>query len=90
MVTKQLKETVNGIEMPDDMRMRIIENCYLARGEKRMRKDKENAFFGKPAATAAAVALCICLTGMTAAAATGKLQGLFKDIIRWDGAIVIR
>lgn len=32
--------------------------------------------------------LCLCLTGVTALAATGKLQGFFSDITGWNGAVV--
>ena len=32
--------------------------------------------------------LCVCLTGVTALAATGKLQGFFSDITGWNGAVV--
>ena len=37
---------------------------------------------------AAALVLCVCITGVTAMAAAGKLEGFFKDIKRWDGAVV--
>ena len=53
-----------------------------------MRKDKRTTFFRKPIVAVASLALCICLTGISAMAATGKLQGFFKDITRWDGAVV--
>lgn len=36
-------------------------------------------------ATAAAIALCLCVGGVTVLATTGK--GFFKDIMGWDGAI---
>lgn len=37
---------------------------------------------------AAALIICLCLSGITVLAATGKLKGFFKDIKRWDGAVV--
>ena len=37
---------------------------------------------------AAAVALCLGLGSVTALAATGKLEGFFADVTRWDGAVV--
>ena len=88
MMSKELKKKVNEIEMPDEMRSRIIRNCYLKMEEEMMRKDKRTTFFRKPIVAVASLALCICLTGISAMAATGKLQGFFKDITRWDGAVV--
>ena len=37
---------------------------------------------------AASLALCLCLTGVTALAVSGKLDGFFKDITRMDGAVI--
>ena len=88
MMSKEIKEKVKEIEMPDEMRSRIIRNCYLKMEEETMRKDKRTTFFRKPMVAVASLALCICLTGISAMAATGKLQGFFKDITRWDGAVV--
>ena len=88
MMLKELKEKVNEIEMPDEMRSRIIRNCYIKMEEDTMRKHKGNSIFRKPMVAVASLALCICLTGISAMAATGKLQGFFKDITRWDGAVV--
>ncbi len=34
------------------------------------------------------MAACFCLVGITTLAATGNLEGFFKDITRWDGAVV--
>lgn len=87
-MSNELKEKVSGIEMPDEIRARIIKNCYLKMEEETMRKNSGNTFFRKPMVAVASLALCICLTGVTALAATGKLQGFFKDITRWDGAVV--
>ena len=88
MMSKELKKKVNEIEMPDEMRSRIIRNCYMKMEEEKMRKHKGNSIFRKPMVAVASLALCICLTGISAMAATGKLQGFFKDITRWDGAVV--
>lgn len=51
-----------------------------------MKKSRRN-IFPKPMVAVAALALCLCVTGVSALAATGKLEGFFKDIIRWDGAV---
>ncbi len=88
MMSKELKEKVNEIEMPDDMRARIIKNCYLKMEEEPMKEHKRNTLFRRPMVAVATLALCICVTGISAMAATGKLQGFFKDITRWDGAVV--
>lgn len=74
---KKLKE----IEMPEDMKKRMIRKCERKMEEKKMSNKKYMA-------VAASLALCLCLTGVTALAATGKLQGIFKDIKRWDGAVI--
>lgn len=74
---------IREIEMPKDMQRRIIENCYMETEKKRM-----NKMFKRPMVAAASFALCVCLTGVTALAATGKLEGFFKDVKRWDGAVV--
>lgn len=53
-----------------------------------MTENKTRSFFKKPIVAAAALAICLCLTGVTALASAGKLQGFFKDIINWNGAVV--
>ena len=52
-----------------------------------MKTNKHNTFFRKPTAVFIAVALCLTLSA-TALAATGVLQGYFRDITNWQGAIV--
>lgn len=80
---KEFVNKIREIEMPKDMQQRIIKNCYMETEKKRMKK-----MFKRPMVVAASFALCVCLTGVTALAATGKLEGFFKDIKRWDGAVV--
>lgn len=84
---EELKKNAEKITMPAEMRARIIRKCHLETEERSMNKTREKTILRKPVAVAAAIALCICLTGVTALAATGSLQGFFKDIKRWDGAI---
>jgi len=116
LLAKKIKE----IEMPDDMRKRIVKKCneeirdmkrvesvdvtnnqkeikdYKERiANRNMQKRtvektgrKENKFWKKQLQAAAALVLCVCITGVTALAATGKLEGYFKDITNWNGAIV--
>jgi len=85
---KGFAKNMQTIEMPDEMQARILDSCYKKINQemeyKTMTK-KANRSCKKPLATAAAIALCICIGGVTAIAATGK--GFFKDIVRWDGAI---
>ena len=52
-----------------------------------MNKNTPKNIFKRPLVAVATFALCLCATGVTALAATGKLQGYFKDITNWSGAI---
>ena len=88
MEIKKFVEELNQIEMPTEMQERIIRNCYMKMEENKMNKQTTKKFFEKPMAAVAAFALCFCLTGVTALAATGKLEDFFKDIKRWDGAVI--
>ncbi|MBR4983066.1 MAG: hypothetical protein IKY94_10955 [Lachnospiraceae bacterium] len=80
---KKFVNIINEIQMPKDMQQRIIEKCYIETEKKRM-----NKMFKKPMVAVASFAVCVCLMGVTALAATGKLEGYFRDIKRWDGAVV--
>ena len=82
----ELLKKIKKIEMPKEMRQRIVKRCYEKTEEKKMNTVKQ--FFRKPMVVAAAFALCFCLTGVTALAATGRLEGYFKDVKRWDGAVI--
>lgn len=83
---KKFAEEVKKIEMSAEMQERIIKNCYEKMEEEAMKKNKKN-IFQKPMVAVAALVLCLCVTGVSALAATGKLEGFFKDITRWDGAV---
>lgn len=87
MDVKQLQKEVNQIKMSEKMEKEIISYCNRNMEEQNMSKKNIKKFTVKPVATAAALALCLCVTGISAMAATGKLEGFFKDIKRWDGAI---
>ncbi|MBQ9142298.1 MAG: hypothetical protein IJX63_11005, partial [Lachnospiraceae bacterium] len=52
-----------------------------------MNKSTTKNMFKRPMIVVATLTLCLCVTGVTALAATGKLQGYFKDITNWNGAI---
>ena len=79
---KKFANKIKEIEMPKDMQQRIIEKCYIETEKKSMK------IFKKPMVAVASFAICLCLTGVSALAATGKLEGFFRDIKRWDGAVV--
>ncbi len=73
-------ETIKRIEMPKEMQERIIRNCDRSLEGKHMS-------FKKVMTIAASLVLCLCVTGVTALAASGKLEGFFKDIRGWNGAV---
>lgn len=83
---KEFAEEVKKIEMPAEMQERIRKNCYKKMEEENLKKSRKS-IFQKPMVAVAALALCLCVTGVSALAATGKLEGFFKDITRWDGAV---
>lgn len=85
---KELFRDIKDIEMPDEMQRRIIKNCYGVMEEKEMNKKSTGKKMRKPMAVAISLAVCGCITGVTALAATGHLQGFFKDKTRFDGAVV--
>lgn len=84
-----LVETIKEIELSEDRKERIIKKCYEKMEESVMSKNVQvRNCFKRPMVAVATFAICLCLTGVTALAATGKLQGFFKDIVRWDGAVI--
>lgn len=88
---ERLKSAAATIMMPDEMKHRIVRNCKTqilnSRKETVMNTNKNDPFIRKPAAVFVAVALCLSLA-VTALAATDVLQGYFRDIPNWQGAIV--
>lgn len=88
MLEKELAKKVKEIEMPNEMRERILQKCKIEMEENFMSKNKVYRFSKKSMITAASIILCLCITGGTVLAATGKLKGFFKDEKRWDGAVV--
>ena len=88
---EKLKSAAETITMPEEVKRRIVRNCKTkisnSRKEIVMKTNKNNTFSRKPAAVFVAVALCLSLS-VTALAATGVLQGYFRDITNWQGAIV--
>lgn len=86
---EKLKKTVRKIEMPDEMRERIIRNCQsmaaCGEGEIAINKERPGGWLKKPVSVAAVAALCLCFT---VAASAASHSGFFRDIVRWDGAVV--
>lgn len=95
METKCLAEEVKKIQMPDEMEKRILARCNenMAGDMKKemeiknMRKNSGTKRWNKSLVMAASLALCICVTGITAMAANGQLKGFFKDKTDWTGAV---
>ena len=52
-----------------------------------MNKNLSVKYFKKPLVAVATFAVCFCFISMAALASTGKLQGFFKDVTNWSGAI---
>ena len=83
---QKLSQKIQKIELSEEMKKQLIRNCCNEMEEKTMRKNK---VFQKPVVAAASMAVCFCLIGVTSVfAANGKLEGFFKDIVRWDGAVI--
>ena len=87
-----LKKKMEEIKMTGAMQERILQNCLKATEKERMdrnmvEKKSNKRWFQKPLAVAAALALCLTLGSVTALAANGKLEGFFKDITDWRGAV---
>lgn len=87
MIEKKLAEEVKKIEMPSEMRERILEQCDMKTEEMTMRKNSGKNLFRKPMVAAAVLAACLCVTGVSAMAATGKLTGFFQDVKGLFGAV---
>lgn len=88
METKMLMEKLKKIEMTEEMKKRIIKKCYVEEEKNRMSEKENRCTFKRPMIVITTLILCLCLTGVTALAATGKIKGFFKDITRKDGAII--
>ena len=88
---ENLKSAAQEITMPEEMKRRIAHNCKKqilnTMEEHTMNNRKNYSFFRKPAAVFAVLAVCLSLS-VTALAATGVLQGFFRDITNYSGAII--
>lgn len=82
---EELKQSVETVEMSEEMQARIIRACRRAAEEHKEEttmKKKTGFRFGRTAA-AAAVVLCLCIS----VAAAGQLGG-FRDVVNAFGAVV--
>lgn len=83
-----IKNIAEKIVMPEDMKIRIAENCKKQISQQRKETTmKNNKLFKKPAAVFAALAICLSLS-VSAMAASGLLKGFFQDVKRPDGAVI--
>ena len=83
-----LKKEIGKIELPEAAKQRILQNCRTkieSEQENYSMKKKLFTNFKKPLIAAAALAVVLSLTGITAMATTGT--GFFKNEKRFDGAI---
>lgn len=83
---KTVLENLQNMQMPQEMRQRILENCKNNIKDEQEKKsmNKVNNLFRKPLAAAAAFVLCLGVTGVSALA----LGGYFSDVTNWSGAVV--
>ena len=85
---EKLKSAAETITMPEEVKRRIVRNCKTQISNSRKEiVMKTNKNIRKPAAVFVAVALCLSLS-VTAIATSGVLNGYFRDITNWQGAIV--
>jgi len=83
---RELKQSVEKIEMSDEMQNRIIRNCRLSavhETEEIIMKNRVNFTFKKVASIAAVLALCLCVS-----VAAANHFGHFKDVTNWTGAVI--
>lgn len=80
---RDLKHSVEKIELSNEMKNRIIQNCRLSAAHEMEEISMKNRVnFKKLMPVAAVLALCICVS-----AAAASHFGLFKDVTNWSGAV---
>lgn len=88
---EMLKNAGIKIVLSGEGKARILKNCkeqMTKTMEEHTLKNNRNTFLArKPAAVFAAVAICLSLA-VTAMAAPDTVQGFFRDITDWRGAVV--
>ncbi len=84
MVDKDLKNSVEEIKMSDEMKSRIISNCYLKTSDKEEYvMKKTNKGFKKTLPLVAAMVICAISVG---AVVTNHLRG-YKDVIKGTAVV---
>ena len=78
-----IEDELNTIRIPDDLHRRCL--AGVRKVEKEMKRKRKKQWFRRIATSAAVFAVCVLFFTQTTAADTVK--GLFKDIMRADGAI---
>ncbi len=76
--------SLKKIKLSDNVKKNIMQKCNFEISKQEEYKLKKS--FKKPAAFAAALAACLCLS-ITALAISGTFGGFFEDITNWNGAI---
>lgn len=87
---EQLRSAAETITMPEEAKRRIVRNCkthILSSRKETFMKSNNPTFLRKPAAIMIIAVLCLSLS-VTGLAAAGILEGYFRDITNWQGAIV--
>lgn len=88
MENELLRKEIGQIRMSKEMEDEIVRNCCEKMEVEFMAINSIKKFKVRPAVVAAVMALCLCMVGITSMAATGKLEGFFKDVKNWNGAVV--
>ena len=87
----QLKSNAESLAMPEEMKHRIVRNCKMQimseRKDAIMKNNQKHTVFGRPAVVFFALTICLSLS-VTALAATGALQGFFRNITNLSGTVV--
>ena len=83
MKTETMFDEIRNIEMPESMKVRIVNNCLSAAEGTKMRTHT----YRKPALSLASFVLCFILVGLTVTLASGKLTGFFHDVTDWRHAV---
>lgn len=79
------KKELEKIEIPDNLHERCAMGMKKAKQEEKKMKNGSKKI-GKMAAAAAALAFCVFVGSNLAIA--DPVKGIFKDVTRWDGAVV--
>ena len=82
---ESLEENMKQIEIPATLHSRCRMGMDIIKKEREERQMNKKNIIRMVLATAAVAGVCILTTGNTA---IGNTKGFFKDVTRWDGAIV--